>query len=229
MGIYQLPLGLMNERMGILLGGRIGRLIAVDTRRVAGNLGEYFRLYIEIDISKPLRRYIMIGKRLDGSNKFCLLKYERLANFCFGCGLIGHTVSVCPSIPADFTGKYQYGPWLRAPSERHQAKQPLPRQGIIYIDSEVDPIQQPTTSRSKAIPRLPASTPLCPTEPTIADLLQAIGDGKAASRSIKRVHPGKATPSTSTAVKRLKITESTNNITSPSNTTAITVMAEAGD
>ncbi|KAK8474923.1 hypothetical protein V6N13_148158 [Hibiscus sabdariffa] len=90
-------------------------------------------------------------------------------------------------------------------------------------------MQQPTTSRSKTIPRLPASTSLCTSEPTIVDLLQTIGDGKAASRSIKRVHPGKATPSTSTTVKLLKITEPTNTITSPSNTTAITVMAEVGD
>ncbi|KAK8662393.1 hypothetical protein V6N13_091971 [Hibiscus sabdariffa] len=112
--------------MGERIGDRFGSTVAVDMRPGDGRWGEYLRIRVKLDISKPLRRIIFVGKREDGSSRACSVKYERLPNFCFWCGVIGHQHGVCKLKPQGDNVVFQYGDWLRVHT---------PRQGTIRVSN----------------------------------------------------------------------------------------------
>ena len=79
--------------------------------------GEFLRVHVEIDISKPL----CWGRRitLDIEEEIWVsFKYEKLPNFCYWCGMISHDGKDCETWLArkDSTNiePHEYGPWLRA-------------------------------------------------------------------------------------------------------------------
>ncbi|KAL4342462.1 hypothetical protein GQ457_08G033240 [Hibiscus cannabinus] len=132
--VYQLPLRAMNGSMGLQLGGTIGRAIGVDHRVEGGNLGEFLRIRVSIDITKPLRRCILLGNGQGKKPSPCPLKYERLPRFCYHCGLLGHDLAACLAKPPDLDiRKLQYGSWLRVSTQKPAAGSRR-RQGIEYFD-----------------------------------------------------------------------------------------------
>ncbi|KAK2642448.1 hypothetical protein Ddye_024211 [Dipteronia dyeriana] len=73
------------------------------------------RVRVVIEIDKPLRRCLRVDMLGDGVESIMLLKYERLPNFCFRCGLLGHTTRECPNGPAVVKGEeLLFGLWMRA-------------------------------------------------------------------------------------------------------------------
>ncbi|KAL4295395.1 hypothetical protein GQ457_12G013690 [Hibiscus cannabinus] len=132
--VYQLPLRAMNGNTGLQLGGSIGKAIGVDHRVEGGNLGEFLRIRVSIDITKPLRRCILLGNGQGKKPSPCPLKYERLPRFCYYCGLIGHDLAACLTKPSDLDSrKLQYGSWLRVSTQKPVASRR--RQGIEYFDT----------------------------------------------------------------------------------------------
>ncbi|KAL5770482.1 hypothetical protein ACOSP7_014636 [Xanthoceras sorbifolium] len=73
--IYDLPLACMNKDMGLFLGGLIGTLL---------------RVRVIINVTQPLKRGLRFAFRAGGEVCSALLCYERLSNFCFYCGCMGH-------------------------------------------------------------------------------------------------------------------------------------------
>lgn len=77
------------------------------------------RIRVQMDITKPLRRKLKMKK--EGGEPFLVeFKYERLLNFCFLCGVIGHTERFCHLL---FEGGEEetvrpYGSWIRASGRR---------------------------------------------------------------------------------------------------------------
>ncbi|KAK8625748.1 hypothetical protein V6N13_056909 [Hibiscus sabdariffa] len=97
--------------MGIRLGGCVGK----------------------VDIRKPLRRCVLLDDSAGKEASPRPLRYERLPEFCYFCGIVGHSLSLCTAKPADLDAKkLQYGSWLRV-----QTQQPRPgprkRTGIEYF------------------------------------------------------------------------------------------------
>ena len=79
--------------------------------------GDFLRVHVEIDVSKPLCR----GRRValdDNTEQWISFKYEKLPNFCYWCGLISHDGKDCDLWLARKdsrnTEPTEYGPWLRA-------------------------------------------------------------------------------------------------------------------
>lgn len=113
--LHGLPLALLNKNFASLAGNSIGHFLEVDTDIFGSVIGRYLRIRVEININKPLRRILQIDYK--GKNLRILLKYERLPELCFYCGLIGHTFKDCDSqilnstMPKDH---FDYGIWLRA-------------------------------------------------------------------------------------------------------------------
>lgn len=52
------------------------------------------RVRIWVDISKPLKKGFFL-RRVKEEDSWVRFKYERLLDFCYGCGMVGHAVNEC--------------------------------------------------------------------------------------------------------------------------------------
>ncbi|KAL4386181.1 hypothetical protein GQ457_09G017890 [Hibiscus cannabinus] len=135
------------------LGASIGKVIMTDTRLEDGNMGEFMRVRVLIDTSKPLRQCVVLS-RPDAKASMCPLQYERLPLFCHGCGLIGHSVLACPTTPKVEGQKFQYGAWLRAPLPKRSATRPRGRLSVVDDDLDVPVSVDSATEGPSARPGL---------------------------------------------------------------------------
>ncbi|TXG70163.1 hypothetical protein EZV62_005098 [Acer yangbiense] len=92
--IHDIPIMCMNRRTAKWLAEQIRGVIEIpaDSKEC---WGKFMRVKVELDISKPLKRWLRL--KLDKSNNIVVvgLKYERLPDFCFACGKIGHVLKEC--------------------------------------------------------------------------------------------------------------------------------------
>ena len=75
-----------------MIGGGIGEVLEVDFDGIGWDRSA--RLKILVDVMKPLRRVQQV-RNIEGSVVMIEVKYERLQNFCFGCGFLGHIERDC--------------------------------------------------------------------------------------------------------------------------------------
>lgn len=83
------------------MGNQIGVVEEIDVRENGFAMGRYALLRIRLDLRKPLQKYIRISVRSEEEYVIVLLSYERLLDFCYNCGLIGHPFRVCETDPAE--------------------------------------------------------------------------------------------------------------------------------
>lgn len=88
--VYNLPYDGMIREIGEKIGNGIGKFLDVVTDRNGRCSGLYMRLRVQIDVSKPLRRGATVQLGSNGAKVWTSFKYERVPDFCFGCGRIGH-------------------------------------------------------------------------------------------------------------------------------------------
>lgn len=93
----KLPLELMNKAAGEEIGAMIGEVLMVDAEEDGMAFGECLRIKIRLDVCKPLMHGVMIdlGDEEEERKLWCPLSYEFLSDFCYTCGLIGHTDQLC--------------------------------------------------------------------------------------------------------------------------------------
>ncbi|PPS12936.1 hypothetical protein GOBAR_AA07704 [Gossypium barbadense] len=92
--IYNIPIELMDRQLALDVGNTIGELVVIDWKDRYGGWIEFMRIKVKIDMLKPLRRVVrMVDKA--GEEKIGLIKYERLPDFCYACGVIDHTKKTC--------------------------------------------------------------------------------------------------------------------------------------
>lgn len=71
------------------VGSRIGKVIRIDQNTASAERGQFTRLSIELDLSKPLlSKFWFRGKTWK-------VQYEGLRMICFACGKIGHSGETC--------------------------------------------------------------------------------------------------------------------------------------
>jgi hypothetical protein len=86
--MYNLPLACMGRNTGQKIGATVGVVEEVDVLEKEASWGEYLRVKVLIDLSKPLAKGRML--HLQDSSTWVACKYEKLPKFCFTCGLIKH-------------------------------------------------------------------------------------------------------------------------------------------
>lgn len=113
--LHGLPLGLLNKSFATLAGNSIGSFLGIDCDLSGSVIGKFLRIRVEIDVSKPLCR--VLHADFKGQTITISLKYERLPDFCFFCGIIGHTLKDCDNrvlSNSHMNDLLEYGNWLRA-------------------------------------------------------------------------------------------------------------------
>ena len=106
----------------------------VDAPNFDMNWGKCLRVRVMINVTKKLIR----GKKITiegGESRWVQLKFERLPNFCYWCGLLSHSLRECPlSIVNNQMGEesFQYGAWLRGEPTRRFTKEPKNHGGGGY-------------------------------------------------------------------------------------------------
>ncbi|OMO82636.1 reverse transcriptase [Corchorus capsularis] len=116
--IHNLPRELLTKHNGEKIGKTLGEIIEVEEPRGRFGLNRGFlRLCIVIDSEKPLNPGFWFPSK-DGEQRWADIKYEKLPDFCFDCGRLGHGCKHCKfeSKGAEKEGKF--GPHMRTNSLR---------------------------------------------------------------------------------------------------------------
>ena len=73
------------------IGDKIGRTLKVDRATAVGMRGNFARLCVEVDLTKPLLAKFKLRRQIHR------IMYEGLHLVCFHCGQYGHKQEFCPS------------------------------------------------------------------------------------------------------------------------------------
>jgi hypothetical protein len=113
--MYNLPLACMGSGIEKQIGSTVGKIVEVEQNDGEAEWGEYLRVRIVIDLTKPLDR----GRKINIKNKstWVMFKYEKLPNFCYHCGKVHYSRMGCSAKSlkgeGSITGDTPFGPWLR--------------------------------------------------------------------------------------------------------------------
>ncbi|CAI9764252.1 unnamed protein product [Fraxinus pennsylvanica] len=114
-----LPFSARAKKLGYSVGSSFVRVEDVEVDDSGCTWREYMRIRVVVDVTRPLLRgkKICIGGEGTVWTRFT---YERLPEYCYHCGKIGHSFKDCTSPDAnleeDDVSKLPYGPWLKANS-----------------------------------------------------------------------------------------------------------------
>ncbi|KAG8367620.1 hypothetical protein BUALT_Bualt16G0091200 [Buddleja alternifolia] len=139
--VQGLPISKINHTFAKIIGNNIGQFMEFDLEKSGARWGASMRIRARINISKPLRRVLILSNP-DGDEFELVFTYEKLPNFCYLCGIIGH-ISDYYELRYDehFVDpgkKTPYGSWLRA----------APRRGSGQLPTLNSPIGTPQHSGS---------------------------------------------------------------------------------
>ena len=111
--LHNVPLMCMDKYAIQKLGSLIGKVEEVDTDKGGECVGPIFRTRISVNVTKPLKKILFLQQE-DGAKTPIGIQYERLPDFCFCCGLVGHQYRECLKYKGQPKEKLAYGAWLKA-------------------------------------------------------------------------------------------------------------------
>ncbi|CAH9087432.1 unnamed protein product [Cuscuta europaea] len=91
--VHNVPYSLVNLGTAGKVGNLIGRFIKYDDNQNSDKWEAYMRIHVCMNVEKVLKRGTNLKK--DGKSYWVDFKYEKLPNFCFICGQIGHSDKFC--------------------------------------------------------------------------------------------------------------------------------------
>ncbi|OIT33600.1 hypothetical protein A4A49_06120 [Nicotiana attenuata] len=114
--VWNIPLHRMSRDVGRKIGHALGGIIDILIPEYGSKEGQYMRLKVKINITKPLLRGKWIKLGLETIQ--VELRYENLPYVCYYCGVLGHNDKTCIQREQDFRSgnlrSDQFGTWLRA-------------------------------------------------------------------------------------------------------------------
>ncbi|GJS45906.1 reverse transcriptase [Tanacetum coccineum] len=97
--LLNLPFSRCGEKYVRAIAGRLGSVLDVNTPHLKEG-SKYICVWVMIDVSKPLCRHISVMNR-HNEKVMVGLCYERLPNFFYWYGHLGHTVKECLDKPLE--------------------------------------------------------------------------------------------------------------------------------
>ena len=120
--IHNVPLACMERDNVQKLGGLLGEVLEVETDDKGECIGLYARVRVSIDITKPLQKMVFLELEDEDDEVELPVLYERLPDFCFCCGIIGHQFKECSAYNGQPKEKLSYGVYMRALSKAEKTK-----------------------------------------------------------------------------------------------------------
>lgn len=118
--IHGLPVDKMSRANAETIGRRFGNLVAVEAFTEGLLLHRSFlRVRVEIELSQPLPRGFWLRKKTEeGRDLWISYKYEKLSDYCYACGRIGHENKDCKYVSREEGMASGYGPDLKTGKAR---------------------------------------------------------------------------------------------------------------
>lgn len=111
---HKLPYACFTRASAEAIGSLLGMVEKVDIRdESCPDWGRSLRIKIQVDVLRPLKRGIFLKSGSKGEDKWIPITCEKLPDFCYGCGRLGHTIKECEDKINSSGGELLYGPFLR--------------------------------------------------------------------------------------------------------------------
>ncbi|KAF4373373.1 hypothetical protein F8388_026204 [Cannabis sativa] len=118
--VFRLPFLSKTEALAKILGNMIGKFLEVFEDSLNEGWGPFLRMRVEIDVSKPLLRGQFVTFPWMNDELWIDCRYERLPDFCYECGIIGHVFDKCSrfleKLDEGVEPNLPYGPWMEGSS-----------------------------------------------------------------------------------------------------------------
>ncbi|KAF7135970.1 hypothetical protein RHSIM_Rhsim08G0119300 [Rhododendron simsii] len=113
--IHGLPVEKMTRANAELIGKHFGNLLTVETSHDGFLLGRSFlRVRAAVKLSDPLPKGFWLRRKSGyGDDIWISYKFEKLSDFCYACGRIGHENKGCRFVSREDGLNSGYGPELR--------------------------------------------------------------------------------------------------------------------
>lgn len=110
---HDLPMVCLCRKWAEVLGNSIGTFVEVDLDKEDKSWENSLRIKVKIDVKELLERGLVIKVGTRAKESWVSVTYERLPDFCYKCGKLGHTYMDCDEeIPKEEEGLY--GDWMRS-------------------------------------------------------------------------------------------------------------------
>ncbi|CAL9016473.1 unnamed protein product [Prunus brigantina] len=120
---HGIPLNLLTAGNALEIGEKLGEVIEVEDPWEKGSRG-FLRMRVLVDSNNPLPQGFWLP-RAEGQSTWVEFKYERLSDFCFNCGKLGHLYRNCSSNRSqlDTFEETAYGEWMKTSAIRDSRAQ----------------------------------------------------------------------------------------------------------
>lgn len=114
--VYDLPIEATNMATAKAIGEVFGGLLEVDETQIMVS-AKFLHIRVMVQVENPFRRGVILV--VGGKKVWAEFKYDRLPNFCYVCGCLGHVEIDYEDAQSD-EEHHMYGDALRASPLRRQ-------------------------------------------------------------------------------------------------------------
>ncbi|KAL0439587.1 UNVERIFIED_CONTAM: hypothetical protein Slati_2441700 [Sesamum latifolium] len=172
--VHGLSLRRMSRHMVEFIGNQLGKFRDVELDNGSQVWGSSLRIRVGLNVNKPLRRVLKLHTVL-GAESTISFTYERLPNFCYWCGHLGHIMKFCelnnppPKDPRRGVAIFNYITYVPQPISEITPVTPISSQITTDISSSVHnprlaplPSTLHTDQATHTAPIYSSSTPVTP-------------------------------------------------------------------